>query len=139
MSTHSVTYIHVDDETSHTLVAMYRQDDGDFKSHGKDLFNFLTGKTLINGITSKNETLNVANGMGDLAAQIVSHFKNQSKVGGIYLLNPTDTEEEYVYRIYKKDHQVYLDSSNGCKSYQTIFGNKKKTIEDERVLTKLNT
>lgn len=139
MSTRSVTLVHDDDETSPVLVAMYRHSDGNFESHGKDLFNFLKDKTLINGLTIGNETLDVANGMGDLAAQMVCYFKNQSKVGGIYLKDSTNAKEHYVYIIYKKDNQIYLDSSNGNQGYQIVFGNKKKTIEDEGVLTKLNT
>ena len=139
MSTRSVTLVHNDDETSPVLVAMYRHSDGNFESHGKDLFNFLKDKTLINGLTIGNETLDVANGMGDLAAQMVCYFKNQSKVGGIYLKDSTNAKEHYVSIIYKKDNQIYLDSSNGNQGYQIVFGNKKKTIEDEGVLTKLNT
>lgn len=96
MGTRSLTRVFDDDQQ---LINMYRQMDGYPKGHGKELFNFLDGLTLVNGF-SLTDPGRVANGAGDLAAQLVAHFKHG--VGGIYL-EPVGAQEcgqEYEYHIH---------------------------------------
>jgi len=83
---------------SKKIVAMYRHSDGYPSGHGKDLAEFLKDMVIVSGI-SFTENRKIANGMGCLAAQVVSNFK--SGVGSIYLYPPKskDVGEEYIYTI----------------------------------------
>jgi hypothetical protein len=79
---------------------MYRHYDGYPSGHGKELADFLSPITIINGISRGQDVLGkFANGMGCLSAQLVKHFKDN--VGGIYLQPPGDgsAHEEYTYFI----------------------------------------
>ena len=69
-----------------SYINMYRQFDGYMEGMGVDLAEFLLPFTIVNGI-SLNENRKIANGSGCLAAQLVSHFKEEP--GGIYL-HPTE-------------------------------------------------
>ena len=96
MGTRSLTI--VKDENEQMIMAMYRQMDGYYEGHGKELADFLTGFRLVNGIGLGDDQGKVANGLGCLAAQIVAHFKTE--VGGIYLIPPENVyNEEYVYYV----------------------------------------
>ena len=81
-----------------TITCMYRQYDGHIDSHGLELAQWLSGYTIVNGISSdKSEP--IFNGMDCLAAQMFAHFKTEA--GGIYCMHP-DTEdvfEDYLYEI----------------------------------------
>jgi hypothetical protein len=94
MGTRSLTIVKEDDQI---VMNMYRQMDGYPSGHGLDLAEFLKPLSLCNGIgfNSKNQ----ANGLGCLAAQIVSHFKEG--IGGIYLIpaESNDVWQEYEYHI----------------------------------------
>lgn len=92
MGTRSTTKVMVDGEL---IVNMYRQYDGYLAGHGVELFNFLDGMKIVNGM-SGNDGPKFANGGGCLAAQLVAHFKKEP--GGIYLFGP-DQEEGYDYVI----------------------------------------
>lgn len=91
------------------IVAMYRQMDGYPDGHGQELADFLRNKVIVNGI-GLNDGRDIANGMDDLAAQIVTHFKSESMVGGFYLFPPDtrDVGEEYIYTVYLKDEEIYM-------------------------------
>ncbi len=94
MSTRCLTVIQ--DKDGKENCVMYRHCDGYPDGHGKELKDFLRGMEVVNGIQCDYER--VANGIGCLSAQIVSHFK-KSDVGGIYL-HPPDTRnlgEDYIY------------------------------------------
>ena len=88
----------VKDVNGNVIVNLYRQSDGYQDCHGKAIKEFLSNKTLVNGI--RNYTDPVFNGMGCLAAQLVSNFK----VGlGLFYLYPVDDDNDfsdYVYTIY---------------------------------------
>lgn len=106
MGTRSLTHIHEGDKT---LVTMYRQFDGYPSGHGEELFKFLKDIKIINGISGDADMGTHANGMGCLAAQIISHFKQE--LGGIYIYPPdsNDCWEEYVYTIwYDKDKKFLM-------------------------------
>ena len=72
------------------LMTMYRQFDGYPSGHGKELFDFLSQFTIVNGM-GINEKRKIANGAGCLAAQVVEHFKRESGPGGIYMTKPRVT------------------------------------------------
>lgn len=106
MGTRSLTYVFT--ENGDPLVCMYRQYDGYPAGHGVDLSEFLISGKIVNGIPmGSNEVL--FNGMGDLAAQMVAHFKNGP--GGFYLY-PTnnlsqDCWQEYEYHVYENRVEIY--------------------------------
>lgn len=99
MGTRSLTYVQSEPGSLFTL-CMYRQYDGYPSGHGKELADFLSPITVINGISRGRDVLGeFANGMGCLSAQLVKHFKEN--VGGVYLQPPGDgsAREEYTYVI----------------------------------------
>lgn len=102
MGTRSLTYVYHESETmdSKPMVCMYRQYDGYPSGHGKELADFLTPITLVNGIGFDEKRV-VANGMGCLAAQMVARFKNGA--GGIYITSPAlnqDAWQDYEYHVF---------------------------------------
>lgn len=110
MGTRCLTVIEDDQGTE--LLVMYRQYDGYPEGHGAELKSFLKGFKVINGISDPHAT-KTANGMGCLAAQIVSHFKQQFPLGGIYLYpaGTRDCGEEYIYRVKVLHGGVYVSVS----------------------------
>lgn len=87
-----------EDERHNEIAVLYRQFDGYPEGHGKELFEYLDGKRLVNGIGMGDDT-NAFNGMECLAASTVAHFKDG--IGGFYLY-PAKTRgmgEEYVYTV----------------------------------------
>lgn len=106
MGTRSLTYVYT--EGGQPIVCMYRQFDGYVAGHGVDLAEFLNSGKLVNGIPmGSNEVL--FNGMGDLAAQMVAHFKKD--VGGFYLYPTNDLTQdcwqEYEYHVFENRVVVY--------------------------------
>ena len=83
MGTRCLTVIK--DYNDKEIVVMYRQYDGYIDVHGHELANFCKDIKIVNGYGS--DTKNIANGMGCLAAQIVSHFK-KDEVGIIITMGP---------------------------------------------------
>ena len=97
MGTRSITRIQ---ENGVTLTAIYRQFDGYISGHGKDLANFLRGRTIVNGYVPGTES-SVFNGPGCLAANLIAFLKRPEycAAGNIYIY-PTDAfDEEYSYDI----------------------------------------
>lgn len=108
MGTRSLTYVYDNNmaDAGAPLICMYRQYDGYIKVHGKELADFLASKKLVNGLGQDTE--NLANGMGCLAALLVCHFK-QGKAGGFYLQAPivgVYSGQEYEYHIFEDGIQV---------------------------------
>lgn len=62
------------------LCTLYRQMDGYPDGHGQELADFLNGFKVVNGINSRDEEEypKLANGLGCLAAQVISHFKTDT-------------------------------------------------------------
>jgi hypothetical protein len=119
MGTRSLTYVM--DQNYDPIVCMYRQFDGYPSGHGVELAEFLNSGEVVNGLPLKN-TKRTFNGMGCLAAQMVSHFKEEP--GGIYLHAPSldrDDWQEYEYHVsegrvivysgYRSEGKVIFD---GC-------------------------
>lgn len=94
MGTRSVTRVIGDGAQ---VVNMYRQMDGYPSGHGKDLFDFLDGFKIVNGLSG--DAGKIANGASCLAAQMVAHFKDGP--GNIYLVagEPGDHGQDYEYII----------------------------------------
>ncbi len=79
------------------VVTMYRQYDGYPDGHGVQLAEFLSKGKVVNGMGLEDGGL-MFNGIGCLAAQVVSEFKNGG--GGIYLQRPNkNSGEEYRYHV----------------------------------------
>jgi len=97
MSTRSLVKVF---EGSQCLTAVYRQSDGYPSGRGTDLAEFLTGLSIVNGI-SLAETRRIANGAGCLAAQLIAHEKTGP--GGIYVYSPSVSANgcgaEWVYSV----------------------------------------
>ena len=102
MGTRSLTYFYQDGKP---FAAFYRQFDGYPDGHGAEIGKILAGIRLVNGYGMSDKAGEVANGPGCLAAQIVAELKNESGIGGIYLINPDpennkDGWQEYEYHIF---------------------------------------
>ena len=80
------------------ILNMYRQFDGYLSGHGKELFDFLDGMKMINGISGQKAG-EAANGAGCLAAQLVSKFKTGIGEFYLYPVDATDCGQEYEYVI----------------------------------------
>lgn len=133
MSTNAITTIK--DEYGNNLCAIYKQWDGDIEGYGIELVEFLKDICLTNGINSggKNNNKNIANGMSDLAAQIVAKFKDGP--GGVYLYPPNEPWfQDYGYEIYCKNHEyIYIkiykkDSMNRSRK---IYSGAVKNVYDQ--------
>ncbi len=108
MGTRAITKIKTEGKNSPTLLAIYTQFRGDFKEHGNNLKRFLEKITIVNGFG--RETLNVANGVGCLAAQLIAHLK--TKVGDHYIVSTDAEPEEFNYEISVEDGQIHLTGYN---------------------------
>jgi hypothetical protein len=98
MGTRCLTFVY---DGENPVINMYRQFDGYPSGHGVELAKFLAEfDAVVNGLTF-NETRKVANGMGCLAAQMVSHFKKTA--GGFYIHSVTDTDcwQDYEYHVFE--------------------------------------
>lgn len=67
-------------DKSKIFCTLYRQMDGYPDGHGQELADFLSGFKVVNGINSRDEEEcpKLANGLGCLAAQVISHFKTDT-------------------------------------------------------------
>ena len=93
MGTRCTTQVY--DEHDNVIANIYCQFDGYYEGFGVDLAKFLSQRKICNGFS--NETAGThANGVGCLAAQIVSYFK--VAIGNIYLFSQ-DYQEEYNYSV----------------------------------------
>ena len=121
MGTRSLTTFN-DEWDNKEIVVLYRQYDGYPQGHGKELFEFLDGTTVGNGINADSPP-KFANGMGCLAAQIVSHFKGD-KAGDFYLYAPgtRDVGEQYIYSIYFTEKTLMIKISNMYNDDESFDG-----------------
>ena len=106
-----------------SVVNMYRQYDGYPKGMGLDLAEFLVDFTVVNGMGLEKKPLKFANGVGCLAAQLVSHFKEGP--GQIYLESlkgePSDHWEDYIYTLYPKEGEPTFISIYDVYAKECIF------------------
>lgn len=114
MGTRSLTVFQDTDGTE--IVVMYRQFDGYPSGHGQELADILKSKVLVNGFNPSDKR-DIANGIGDLAAQCIMYFKGarDARIGGIYLYaaGTRNVSEEYIYTVYPKGQDVALRVQSG--------------------------
>lgn len=112
MGTRSLTFVY--DTDGEAIINLYRQYDGYPAGHGRELADFISPFTIVNGIG--RETANIANGMGCLAAQLVAHFKDG--VGQFYLhpVSATDCGQDYEYHVY--ENRVVVKNYNGKEIFK---------------------
>lgn len=99
-----------EDKASKALCTLYNHWDSYPEGLGKELADFLKQVKIVNGFNlgDPNAPKMAANGMGDLAAQIICVIKNPQvgpRPGSVSVI-PTghrDCCEEYVYQIYEDE------------------------------------
>jgi hypothetical protein len=75
MSTRSITHIHEHHTGKESIVcSFYRHCDGYPEGHGKDLENYLYGKTLVNGISSGFRPDLDFNRAGTMAVKLMNYI-----------------------------------------------------------------
>ncbi len=131
MGTRSLTFVYDGDEA---IINMYRQYDGYPSGHGAELANFLGQFTIVNGIRV-GESRKVANGMGCLAAQMVSHFKGD-EAGQFYLYpaSAKDCGQDYEYHVYTDQRGLCVRiTDRGCNMFGLTMSDKNDAIFDGTV------
>ena len=105
MGTRSLTFVYEKyGQVQKPVVNMYRQYDGYPTGHGAELAEFLSGGRMVNGLAQTKTVKEIVfNGMGCLAAQMVTNFKQTP--GGFYI-HPVDFNQDcwqdYEYHVYEK-------------------------------------
>jgi hypothetical protein len=110
MGTRSLTFVYEQyNDEQKPVCNMYRQFDGYPTGHGAELVEFLSGGRMVNGLAQTKTVEEVVfNGMGCLAAQMISHFKKSP--GGFYIhpTDVTDCGQDYEYHIYNIDGEFKI-------------------------------
>lgn len=102
------------DEQGDCVASIYQQYDGYPSNVGLKLAQFLSRKSLINGISGQTMEY-VANGIGCLAAQFIAEIK--TKIGNVYMTSESDTEEyDYVVKNTDNGLEVSVDDFKGTVS-----------------------
>lgn len=102
MGTRSLTFIH--DQNDDPIVCIYQQYGGYFEETGEEILNFLRGSQVVNGI-SFGSGGTIFNGAGDLAARLITKFKegDPNSAGNVYIVPATLVDDamgaEYTYHI----------------------------------------
>ena len=132
MGTRSLTFVYDGEET---IINMYRQYDGYPTGHGAELAEFLGSfEAITNGIRV-GEQRKTANGMGCLAAQLVSHFKGDS-AGQFYLYpaSAKDCGQDYEYHVYSDQRGICVRiTDRGCNMFGLTMSDKNDAIFDGTV------
>ena len=131
MGTRALTFVY-DGETP--IINLYRQYDGYPTGHGAELAEFLNGFKIVNGLGPDTPS-RIANGMGCLAAQLVSHFKGD-EAGQFYLYSPQTVEcgQDYEYHVYTKDKELRVRITNrGCNFFGLTMSDTNESIFDGTV------
>jgi hypothetical protein len=129
MGTRSLTFVYEKyGQIQKPVCNMYRQFDGYPTGHGAELAEFLSGGELVNGLGVERDQLQF-NGMGCLAASMVSHFKQTP--GGFYI-HPVDVREcgqDYEYHVSEKKDGLYIEVYDcGCNMFGVSSSEKHKLI-----------
>ena len=90
------------------ICEIYKHWDGYPDGLGKRLHEFCDPIHIVNGIGMAMGMGTHANGMGDLAAQIVKHFKTSIGDVGLIPLG-TDWGQEYKYHVRAKEGRVQIE------------------------------
>ena len=99
MATRAIIAIY--DEQNREFCTIYRHWDGYPDCLGKQLEEFLQDRIVTKGIPYGYDLHKIANGMEDLAAQIVGYLKHESPVGNVYIYpaGKRGVFEEYIYHV----------------------------------------
>jgi len=103
-------------EPSAIHTQLYKHYDGYPEALGVTLASYLKGYDIRNGIPNEYQGP-IANGIGCLAAQLVSYLKEEP--GNVYLRPPAYPDwEEYIYYVWVKEESRIMisifDSNNEC-------------------------
>jgi hypothetical protein len=101
-------------KTGRIILNIYNHMDSYPSGLGYTLAEFLKNRVLVNGI-GFNETRKVSNGIGCMAAELVSELKED--VGSVYIqapINPLKDPNDYTYLIYPVT-QKQVNEFNGKK------------------------
>jgi hypothetical protein len=131
MGTRALTFVY-DGETP--IINLYRQYDGYPTGHGAELAEFLNGFKIVNGLGPDTPS-RIANGMGCLAAQLVSHFKGD-EAGQFYLYSPQTVEcgQDFEYHVYQKDKELRVRITNrGCNLFGLTMSDTNESLFDGSV------
>jgi hypothetical protein len=121
MGTRSLTHVKSDGLESDTLVTVYRQYDGYISGMGEDIKSILNNGNckLLNGFMTHSNPA-YFNGMGCLAAYLISKLKVE--IGNVYIYPPNSIEcsEEYTYTVYAVGENVHIKAIDweGLTIYQ---------------------
>lgn len=132
MGTRAVT--NVVDEEGTVYVSLYRQFDGYLMGgHGEELAHWLKDAVIGNGIGS-NIPPNFFNGVGDLAARLVTYFKeDQARIGGVYIIPAgSGWDAAFTYTVTVIEHKpVIISVDDEFKGTVEEFLVWMKEVEDE--------
>jgi hypothetical protein len=138
MGTRSLTFVYEElygrQRKARVITNMYRQYDGYPTGHGAELAEFLSQFEMCNGIPVGETEKKYANGMGCLAAQMISNFKDGA--GGIYIYPATavDCGQDYEYHVYKKAGDVRVRiTDRGCNMFGLTMSDKNEALFDGTV------
>jgi hypothetical protein len=106
MGTRSLTIFN-DEWKNEEIVVFYRQYDGYPEGHGTELLTFIDNMKIVNGISLYKDE-RIANGMGCLAAQVISHFKEETGNFYLYSAGTRDIGEEFIYTLYYKNDKLKI-------------------------------
>jgi hypothetical protein len=134
MGTRSITEVKTrwEDKEFKTNAIIYRHWDGYLLGQGKDLFNFLDGLQVVNGISS-NMPKKYANGGGRLAAQLITQMQldgydpdllpNTEPVGQEYhyIVNITQSMDGGTIRVIVYDGPITFFGMGGENCTDKIF------------------
>lgn len=139
MGTRSLTFVYDEmygrQRKPKVITNMYRQYDGYPSGHGAELAAFLSQFEMCNGIPVGETEKKYANGMGCLAAQMISNFKG-TEAGQFYIYpaDATDCGQDYEYHVYKKDSQVRVRiTDRGCNMFGLTMSDKNEALFDGTV------
>lgn len=83
------------------LCSISCQFDGYPTGWGQTLANTIKNLKIVNGFNSNHDITNTANGIGCLAATVISKFKLETGLGGVYMIhNDSECEIDYTYIVY---------------------------------------
>jgi len=106
---------------------LYKHYDGYPEGLGVTLANYLNGYDISNGIINGVQGP-IANGIGCLAAQLVSYMKDGP--GDVYLRKPSNIDmEDYVYYIWIKENEEIMISIFNYEEECIFVGNSDKLTE----------
>ena len=131
MGTRSLTFVYEKyGQVQKPVVNMYRQYDGYPTGHGAELAEFLSSGRMVNGLAQTKTVKEIVfNGMGCLAAQMVTNFKQTP--GGFYI-HPVDVREcgqDYEYHVSEKKDGLYVEVYYcGCNMFGVSSGEESQLI-----------